>query len=102
MVTAEINQPMARMMCFRTIHVNRVIAMLTMVDMMMKRTLRVDFIMVGRVIERVIVAEFLRVFRIYFFFSPVSLLRVGCEICCSFLLSSCAKGRVFSETEYSN
>lgn len=58
MVAAEINQPMARMMGFRTIHVKRAIAMPTMVDMMTKMTLRVDFIMVGRVIERVIVEEF--------------------------------------------
>lgn len=54
-VAADINQPMALMMGLRTIHEKRAIAMPTMVDMMMKMTLRVDFIMVGRVVERVIV-----------------------------------------------
>lgn len=58
MVAAEISQPMARMMGFRTIHVKRATAMPTMVEMIMKMILSVDFIMPGRVIERVIVEEF--------------------------------------------
>lgn len=57
-MAAEINQPMARLMGLRTIHVKMAIAMPTMVDMIMKMTLSMDFIMVGRVIERVIVEEF--------------------------------------------
>lgn len=40
---------------FRTIHVKKAIAMLTMLDMIMKMTLRVGFSMFGRVIVCVIV-----------------------------------------------
>lgn len=57
-MAAEISQPMARIMGFRTIHVKMAIAMPTIVDIIMKMTLRVDFIMVGRLIERVIVEDF--------------------------------------------
>lgn len=57
-MAAEISQPMARIMGFRTIQVKMAIAMPTIVDIIMKMTLRVDFIMVGRLIERVIVEDF--------------------------------------------
>lgn len=67
-VAAEITQPMARIMGFRTIHVKMATAMPTMVDMMMKITRKRDFIMVGRVIERVIVVWGLRVEDLFFSF----------------------------------